>query len=193
MAYIQILDTGFLKTDHSDAGQLASSLRANDGSSVELRITSMSFSSKLNLDIKPDVGTFNETENNVGSIENPIIQIQGVLDKKDDTDTALIPELVMLSQTKGYKALFYPINRDNTANSESKNNNLVYRLCDGHYNTTEPAGDIDITLKDTGGSTSSGYDLCDVEHLHIHVRNVTFNESPTSNKINYTISCSITG
>ena len=157
---LDILDTGFL-TVSSRTNQLSSSYRANSGNELRLKGISFDITSSGSLDesVTPgyDPDDIKGHEKRAFISVNPIEINLSIVLNADNTDTnnvwgindvALLAELLRLPQTKGWKALYYPV--DNTAtdvgsnSSRKRNSQIVYQL--GETDTSEDQGDIDLTL-----------------------------------------------
>lgn len=149
MANISILDTGYLKTDNSGT-QLSTGDRFNSGNAMELKGVSFDYQISSNIDDNPSIGTYSITEVNFVSFDNPKIKISGVLAGSSTSDMQNVYKLTTLSQTKGYKIVYY------NSTGTDKNEQLVYWLANNHINV------------------GSNYSTEEKTYYHIHVRFTNF-------------------
>jgi len=189
MANLSILDTGYLKTDNSGT-QLAATSRANSGNLINLKTVNFKPTAKSNLDTNPVLGTFAEAEIHLVSFENLGFSIQGRVDTRVSADLDLIWQLVLLCRTKGYKAMFYNVDKDATDTGANqtleRDKQLVTNLANEHYDTTEPQTGISFSLW-TGAASTASKNLTNVEHMMVRFIDVTFTQSPKSKLISYSL------
>lgn len=194
MASLCILDTGFLKTTHAST-QLSTANRANSGSLIVLNVADFKPIVKANLDQTPTLGTFAEAEVHLVSVENTGFSLTCKLDVTDSTDQDLNYQLLRLARTRGYKAIFYNVDKDATdtgGNSSLKRDQqLVTMLANGHYDTTESQGDISFALW-TGTASATGKTLKNVEHLHVRFMGINFSHIPGTKYITVTLNGVVT-
>lgn len=202
---LDILDTGYL-TVTSRNNQLATGNRANSGDELRLKSVSLVMSASSNLDkaVTPAFAQSdikNHEKRALVSINPTTITITLFLNvDNDDTsnyyavnDLALLKDLLDLPHTKGFKAIYYPV--DNTADdtgsntSNERNKQLIYQL--GATDTSEAQGDINITLW-TNTSSVSGKDLTDVNYIPVRFESCNMTQM-TTNKIMVTLTGVVTG
>jgi len=202
---LDILDTGFL-TVTSRQSQLASGSRVNSGSALRLKSVDITIQSTSNLDsgVTPGFNPSDIKNHEARALVsiNPIpVTIKIFLNTRNINasnyyginDMSLLPYLLSLPHTKGFKAIYYPV--DNTANdtgsnsTEQRNQQIVYQL--GATDTSEDQGDIDITIW-TNTTSASSKDLTDVNYIPIRFKSCKINQI-TSNKIMVTLQGVVTG
>ena len=187
IANICILDSGYLKTTNPNGTQLSASNRANSGNLIELKAAEFKPVVKANLHIDPVLGTFQESEVHLVSFENIGFSITGKLDKTSSADMALLYQLVQCVRTRGYKAIFYNVDRTvASSGSLRRDNQLITALANSHYDTTEPQTGISFSLWD-GSSTVSGKNLTNVYHLMVRFLEFSPQEVPGSKIITYSL------
>lgn len=193
---IDILDTGFLsKTTRTN--QLSTSNRANSGNALRLKGVTFQITSSANLDKEtspskttgPEVSYISANARDfvltlhIGSNNIDTNNVWGV------NDMSLISELIQLPETRGFKAIYYPV----ASNIRKRNSQIVYHL--GSADTSEPQGDIDITLATTEGDASgtSGYDLTDVNYIACRFESCDISQEGGDNGITITLNGVVTG
>lgn len=158
MATITIIDTGY--PNITSTGTVAgSSDRANSGSAITFKCTSMRYSRGANLDDSNVPSKYADMELNYGSVVNPTIEISGVLDRRVDADMNLISDFDLLVTTKGIKCLYY--------NSTT----------DGYRDLTDDLG----SANENDGYTNHP----DEPHLHGRVKSFTVTQTPKSSHCVY--------
>lgn len=168
MASITIIDTGFITPYHSGT-QISTANRANSGAKIILKTASFNPSIKSNVDDTPTLAK-DLTEVNQGTVENIKFTLSIVLDMTSSTDRGYVYQLVRLCQTKGYKAMFYDVDRSSTENGNLQQvitqfTNLHYNG-DGTFSGDSNQGDLSFNLW-LGGIEVSAKKLTNVYHLHI--------------------------
>jgi len=165
---LNILDTGYLDVS-TRTNQLSTSDRVNSGAALQLKGVNFDIESSASVDtaVTPAFYPSDIKSNEKRALVsiNPIKVTISILLNAKNTDTtnvwgindmALLASILKLPQTKGFKAIYYPV--DNTANdtspntSRQRNRQIVYQL--GATDTTESQGDIDMTLW-TGATSAS--------------------------------------
>jgi len=202
---LDILDTGFL-TVTSRNNQLASGNRVNSGNALRLKSVDINIQSSSNLDsgVSPGYSPSdikNHEKRALVSI-NPIpVTIKIFINTREiDTsgyyginDMSLLQHLLSLPHTKGFKAIYYPV--DNTANdtgsntTSQRNQQIVYQV--GKTDTSEDQGDMDITIW-TNTTSASSKDLTDVNYIPVRFKSCAIQQTYT-NKILVTLQGVITG
>lgn len=163
MATITIVDTGY--PNIASTGTVATTAnRANDGSAITFKCTSLRYTRGGNLDDSNVPGKYADMELNYGSVENPMIEISGVLDRKTGADMDLVSEFDELVISKGIKCLYY---NDTT---------------DGYRDLT-----------DSLGSTDSYTNHPTEPHLHGRVKSFQITQSPGSTYLKYKLMFQLTG
>lgn len=177
---LDILDTGFL-TVTSRTNQLASGNRVNSGNALRLKAVTFIINSSSNLDegvtpanIPSDIK--NHEKRALISVNPSTITLMFKINRLNtDTsnyyeinDASLLTHLFSLPHTRGFKALYYPVDNTTTDSggntSNRRNNQIIYQL--GATDTSEAQGDIDITLW-MGTTTASSKDLTDVNYIPV--------------------------
>ena len=183
---ICVYDAGYLKTTNVGT-QLAASLRANSGNLIQLKTADFKPTIKANLDTNPVLGTFAESEIHLVSVENIGFSLTGKLDMNVSADMDLLYALVQCVRTKGYKALFYNVTRNASGDTLNRDKQLVVRLANSHFDTTEPQTGISFSLWN-GSTTVSSQNLTNVYHLMVRFIDFTPVQLPSSSVISYTLS-----
>ncbi len=165
MATITIIDTGYPNVTSTGTVAAASDM-ANDGSPITFKCKSMRYTRGLNIDDTAVPSKYADMEINKGSTQNPIIQIEGVLDRKTTADMDLIPEFDELIITKGIKCLYY---NDST---------------DGYRDLTDSLGT---------GNANDGYTNHPTEaHLHVICKGLTITHPAGATHLTYKLTCEVT-
>lgn len=189
MANLSVIDTGFLKTTNTGT-QLSATNRANSGSLITFKAVDFKPTAKGNLDNAPTLGTYTDSEVHLVSVENVGFNMMGKLDMTDSTDRALVYQLLRLCRTRGYKALFYDVDRATTDTggntSLRRDQQLVTLLANAHYDTTEPQGDISFSAW-TGTASATGKNLTNVVHIHVRFMDVNFSQSADTKIVTFTL------
>jgi len=163
MATIGIVDTGY--PNITSIGTVAASAdRANSGSVITFKCTKMRYTRDANLDNTNVPSKYSDMEVNYGSIENPIIEISGVLDRTITADMDLVSEFDELVTTKGIKCLYY--------NSTS----------DGYRDLTDSLGATDAYTNHPASTP----------HLHGRIKSFTITQNPGSVHLPYTLMFQVT-
>lgn len=180
MADITIYDAGFAR--YTNLGTQWT--RANGGSPITLKSVDFSIGLSVNVDSNPPVGFVDETtalfkwfDSNFTSIGALKLQLSGVIDKTDSTAMGLIPRLIEMSRSLGYKILYY-----DTVTSAMQSKELVYQL-----SKTGVGGTAVGTAHVDSGSNYSSYETT---YPHIHVRfsgEVTFKQDPNSKFVRFSL------
>src|SRR3990167_1314204 len=154
---LDILDTGYL-TVNSRTGQLtAATYRVNSGVALRLKGVDLTVESSSNLDKAVTPAFFPATikaheKRALISVNPTRVTLKVFLSSLNaDTsgyygvnDIALLPLLMRLPHTYGFKAVYYPVDNaavDTGGNTSNKRNlQLVYNL--GATDTTEAQGDL---------------------------------------------------
>ena len=206
---IDILDTGFLDVS-TRTGQLATSGRVNSGSSLRLKSAQFEITSSGNLDkaISPGFNPANIKGNEKRALIsiNPTTFSLSVIINPKNTDTtniwgindmSLLPFLHKLPHTKGWKAIYYPV--DNAAvdtggnSSRGRSSQAIYQL--GATDTSESQGDIatsNLMTIWTGIASATGKDLTDVNYIPVRFESCQITNTPNGN-IQVTLSGVVTG
>lgn len=205
LSSLNILDTGFLDVA-TRTNQLASGSRVNSGVALQLKGATFDLTATANLDsgvtpaYSPDDIKGHEQRALVSV--NPIdIKLKIALNSDYTTtsnpwgvdDMAILAELYKLVQTKGWKAIYYPV--DNTATdvgsntSRKRDSQIVYQM--GATDTAESQGDIDITIW-TGTTSASSKDLTDVNYIPVRFESITLTQT-SSNTVTVTMTGKVTG
>lgn len=178
MAYISIVDTGYVKTDNSGT-RLSTSLRVNSGSMVTFKVTDINYQRKANIDANPNIGTYADADVNVNGFDNAGITIRGKINILDDTERTFPQFLVKFVKTLGYKALFYDAT-DGTL--EKPERQIIYQIAN-----------VDGATFTAGEKTAFGIANSSVKHLCCFFSNVQINQSgKDQNFIEFTLEGVIT-
>lgn len=168
---LDILDTGFLTV--SSTSRVSSANMVNSGNALRLKSIDMNITSSAALDKNVTPGNHDIIRDD-GAEEHPLITINPTeftlsifLNTKNTStsnewginDMAILPYLLRLPQTRGLKAIYYPV----AGNFRQRSSQMVYQL--GASDVFAAQDDIDITLAASESTSSSGYDLTDVNYL----------------------------
>lgn len=186
MANITILDTGYIKPDHSGT-QLSSGNRANAGTSMTLKTATFLPEVASIQDDTSVIGVITLPEINHASTIAPKFTITGLLNTSNSDDTDLLYQLWRLPLTYGYKALYYNVDKaTSVGSSEKRDQQLITLLANSHYDTTESQSGISISLW-TGSSYTSSKDLTDVYHIHVQFESFKPRATGGEGIISYTL------
>lgn len=186
---LDIVDTGFL-TVATRTSQLASTDRVNSGSAIKLKGVQFDLNITSNLDkaVTPDN---HDIIRDSGAEKHPLISINPMAftitiilnSKNTDTtnvwgvnDMALIASLRKLPQTRGLKAMYYPVDNAATGDTREIESQLIKQLGSADAGGTGQ-GDLDLTLWD-GSASASSKDLTDVNYLACRFENCKFSQTP---------------
>lgn len=202
---LNILDTGYLTVTLRN-NQLPTALRVYSGAELQLKGVNLDIESSSSLDegVTPAyTPTSIKTHEKRALVSiNPMKVTLSILLNSDNINTnniweindmALLAAILSLPHTKGFKALYYPV--DNTAvdtdgnSSRRRNRQIVYQL--GATDTAESQGDINIALW-TGTTSASGKDLTDVNYVPVRFNSCRIAQAP-DNKVMVTLSGTVTG
>jgi len=170
---VDILDTGFL-TVSSRTGQLSTANRANSGSALRLKGVELEISSASNLDKETYAANYSDIECPVVSVNPDEIKLTIWLNKTATAsnigvwatgDMQYIAALLDLPKTRGFKAIYYPVDAASGATVRKHNEQILYYL--GITDTTESQGDINLTLATSDTATASSKDLTDVKYIPV--------------------------
>jgi len=209
---LDILDTGFL-TVNNRVGQLSTANRTNSGVSLRLKSVNIDIQSTSSLDtgVTPAYtpSTIKGHEKRALISINPTTVTITIILKNVYTDTTnvwgindmgMLQHLLRLPHTKGFKAIYYPV--DNAAtdtggnSSRLRNQQIVYQL--GATDTVESQGDLatvgseKVTLWTGTTSTNVGKDLTDVNYIPVRFESCKMNQTP-DNMVRVTLSGVVTG
>lgn len=198
---VNILDTGFLDVN-TRTNQLSAANRVNSGSALQLKgaLLELGASASLEKGVTPGYtpsSIKNHEKRALVSI-NPTTFTLTLNFNSDNVDTAnafslndmaILASVFQLPHTKGFKALYYPVDNAASGDTRKLTSQVTYQL--GATDTTESQGDIDITLW-TGATTASSKDLTDVNYIPVRFENVSISQTP-DNKVKVTLSGVITG
>lgn len=192
---IDILDTGFLSVS-TRTNQLSTANRVNSGSALRLKGVELEISGSSNLDKESAAGETTNPEIPLVSVNADEITLTLFLNSNNTStsnvwginDVAILSQLTRLTKTSGFKAIYYPV----TGNIRKRDSQMVYQL--GSADTSEPQGDIDITLATTEADATgtSGYDLTDVNYIAVRFESYSIKQDGDSNKITVTLNGIIT-
>jgi hypothetical protein len=193
---IDILDTGFLsKTTRTN--QLSTANRVNSGNALRLKGVVFEIDSSANLDDSPSPGKYDDLEIPLISVNPDTFRLTLFLNSNNTSttnpwginDVAVLSSLRRLPKTAGFKALYYPV----SANIRKRDSQMIYQL--GSPDTTEPQGDIDITLATTQGDTTgtAGFDLTDVNYISVRFQSCKITQDGDGTKITVELNGVITG
>lgn len=203
---LHILDTGFLTVTGRN-NQLTVSNRVNSGTALQLKGVNIDIGSSSSIDegVTPAYypsSILNHEKRALVSINPTTVNITLSLnsDAVDNsnvwgiTDVSLLAPLLQLPHTKGFKAIYYPVDNTTTESlSRGRNKQIVYQL--GATDTSESQGDIAssnlITLW-TGSGTATGKDLTDVNYIPVRFKSTNITQT-SENTIQVTLSGVITG
>lgn len=212
---LDILDTGFL-TVTSRSSQLSTSNRVNSGKSLRLKAVNFTVNSTSNLDVAVTPAFFpsdikNHEQRALVSV-NPTTVTLTLHLNTDYSDTSnyygvndleLLPYLLKLPHTKGFKAIYYPVTNASINSGASTNNErdkqLVYQLGISDSGSTEDSeagiGDIDTAYymklwHNTAEDTTN--DLTKVNYMPIRFNSCQQIQGK-SNKITIVLNGVVTG
>jgi len=199
---IDILDTGFLDVATRN-GQLGAGNRVNSGNALRLKGVTFDIMATSSLDDAASpaysASTIKSNEQRALITINPITITLKVVLNASNTDTTnfwgvndmgLLPEILRLPSTKGWKALYYAVDNTASATVQNRNQQIVYQL--GATDTTESQGDINITLVTSSTTTADSKDLTDVNYIPVRFNSVSITQVP-GNKVEVKMSGMVTG
>jgi hypothetical protein len=169
---VSILDTGFLSTT-TRSSQLSTSNRSNNGTQLELKAVTMEITSSSNLDKTVPPASYTGSQHAVVSVNPRQFSMEIDVDSNNtDTsnryginDASLIPELLRMPETVGFKAVFYPVDKTATGLTLSRDSQLVFRAGTADASTVAQ-GDLNLTLW-SGSGTAGSKTLKDVKYLAV--------------------------
>ncbi len=184
---LDILDTGFLTVDSTS--RVASASMVNSGNELRLKGVTLNLNCTANLDtaVTPDnhdIFKDNGAEKHALISINPINVTITIFVGTENisasnplgvNDMSLLPSLLKLPQTRGLKAIYYPVAGD----FRQRSSQLVYQL--GSNSVLAAQDDINITLASSETASSSGYDLTDVNYLLVRFTSCEMTQTPSSN------------
>lgn len=197
MATITILDTGYIDVDE---GGTQETFIANAGTAITLKTVDLSYSRGQTIDNSPIPGTKDTAELNPVSTTNPLITINGKLDRSSTADMLKIVMFDNLVRSKGIKLLYY----NSTAADVSAGggtdgwSNVISSLgidnVDGNLKSGETVSSADNTVSDV--HTQSGGELYNsgdpIPHLHIYVKNFRVSQSSNPQFLSYALTIEVT-
>ena len=163
MANITILDTGYPNNTNGGTQESTGNM-ANSGSAIELKSVEVDYERNSNNDNSPVPGKYSNSPLSFVSVNNPKLNIKGVLDRQSTADMDLITELDKLCTTKGIKLLYY--------NSTS----------DGYRDLT-----------DSLGSTDTHHLLNLTKHFHGRIISFRITHSSSVTHLRYSLVYEVTG
>lgn len=102
---ISIIDTGYVNSSRTGS-QLGTALRANSGSAITLKTSSVRGRGGANTDNSPIPSSYAQTVTNFASFENDQYTVSFVLNEKTSGDYLLVRQLIRLKETRGLKLLY---------------------------------------------------------------------------------------
>jgi len=90
-------------------------------------------------------------------------------------DVTLLAQLMRLPETYGIKALYYPVTATASGDTRRQTSQLIYQI--GAVDTTEPQGDISLTLWD-GSTAATSKNLTHVRYIPCRFSNCTITQQP---------------
>lgn len=164
---LHIVDTGWLSTT-SRGTQLSSASRANAGSALPLKAVDIDISATSNIDKSTPPGVYSAVQHALVSLNPTEFTLNIRINSKYAStsnpyavnDAGLIPELLRLPKTTGWKAMYYPTDVASGTGAFGKEGQLLYAI--GTTDTTESQGDLNITL-----NTGLHKDLTDVKYVAV--------------------------
>jgi len=173
MGNINLQDSGYIKS--SNAGTQASSgNRANSGTAISLKTVEFLPSLKRNISNTPDLASNEPSETNLGSLENMNFKLRCVLRKDSSADMNLIPALLDMVRTNGYKLLWYDYT---SATVEKNNGQLIFQIASNGL-----FGDALTNGEKTAFSISSNFVT-----LHVLFSNITPADQARPGTIKYVL------
>ena len=190
MATITIIDSGFVSASETGTQE---TLISNNGSAITLKSVNLSYQTGQQIDNTPVAGTEKNTTLNPVSSTNPILTIQGTLNRTDSADMAKIILFDTLRRSKGIKLLYYNSTADDvSAGGVDGWDTVIQKLgVDNVDGNTNQDGD---TVSDK--HTQSGGELFNsgapFPHLHVFVKGVRIPQNGESSLLRYTLTCEVT-
>jgi len=181
---IDILDTGFL-TVTGRTNQLSTANRVNSGGALRLKGIELEIGSSANLDDETYSGESNEIECPLISVNADTFQMTIFLNSTANAttpgvwstgDMKYLSALLSLPKTRGFKALYYPVDAASAATIRNHNRQMSYYL--GRTDTTEAQGDIDLTLATTNTVTAGSKDLTDIKYIAVRFKDCKITQGP---------------
>lgn len=202
---INVVDTGYL-TVTGRTGQLLAADRVFGGLPLQLKVTNFEITSTASLDegVTPAFLPSDIQHHEVRSLVSisPLQVSMSVLVNSSDVDTtntwgindtAMLLSLLRLPHTRGFKAIFYPVDNSLSAvydvTSRKLQSQAVYQL--GLPDSTEPQGDLNLTLW-TGSTSASSKTLVNVNYVPVRFKTARMTQSP-DNKIMVLLTGEVTG
>jgi hypothetical protein len=175
---LDILDTGYL-TKAKNTTRLATADIANAGVAFRLKGVEFDIQSSCNLDKSATPGKFTTPTVPLISINPRELTIRVVFNRFNTStsnyfavnDMSYIYELVRLAETKGIKAIYYPVDTSATGDTRGMANQILYQL--GTADTTEPQTSISISLWN-GSAEATGKNLTNVKYIPCRIESVKF-------------------
>lgn len=188
---VNILDTGFLIKAKTGT-QLTVSYRANLGVAMQLKGVLFDIESSCNLDKTPKAANFSAFKVPAISVNPRKISMSIYFDSKKTStsnewavnDMALVPYVLQIPETQGIKALYYPVKTTAAGDTRAMASQITSIL--GAVDTTEPQGDISISLWD-GAAEATGLNLTNVKYIPCRFETCSITQRPTSTAIVVTL------
>jgi hypothetical protein len=157
---LNILDTGFLAKSVRSS-QLATANRAYSGAAFTLKGVTLTINSSGNLDKTTPPAKFTASQHALVSI-NPRTFIITIYVGANYTstsniygvnDVAMLPELLRLPETAGWKAIYVPVDISSAAGYLKRESHLIYAI--GSADTSEGQGDLSFSVIKDGAVTTT--------------------------------------
>ena len=181
---VDILDTGFLSKS-TRTNQLSTANRVNSGSALRLKGVEFELTSSANLDDETYTGQYDAISCPLISVNVDTFSLTLYLNS-NNTDTSnpwgiddmgVLAHLVRLPKTRGFKAIYYPVN----GNYRNRNKQMIWEL--GTPDTTESQGDINISLATSETASSNGFDLTNVNYIAVRFKDCKITQDSGSSAI----------
>lgn len=175
---LDILDTGYL-TKAKNTTRLTAAEIANAGTAFRLKGVEFDIQSSCNLDKSTTPGKFSTLAVPLISVNPREITIRVVFNRLNVStgnyfavnDMSYIYEFVRLAETKGIKAIYYPVDSSATGDTRGMTSQILYQL--GTADTTEGQTGISISLW-SGSVEATGKNLTNVKYIPCRIESVKF-------------------
>lgn len=180
---IDILDTGFL-TVSNRTGQLTTANRANSGDELRLKGVEFEYNTSSNVDSETFTANFADVEVSAVSVNPDAVRLTIYLNRSSTSsgtdvwssnDMGNLYALTQLPKTKGFKAIYYPVDAAVASTVRKHDEQITYYL--GRTDTTESQGDIDLNIATGTSTTATGKDLTDIKYVPVRFTDCSLTQS----------------
>ncbi len=173
MAHIKIQDTGYVKPTN-EGTQASSGNIANSGTAISIKTAEFTPSLSKSVQDNPELGIATPSEVNSGSLENMKFLLTCKINTASNSESALIPVLLDMVATKGYKLMWYQYT---SVTPERNNGQLIYRMA-----TNSKFGHQTTDAEKTKFTISDNF-----YHLHVDFIDIQSRQSAKSKVVTYTL------